>query len=112
MMCIIWILLPLKCGLHSASVPRWDKANLNVIKYPYLIGIGYFKIFIIGTRMVLDLLTQDHCWYLPFYGENRVLGTYKPVDAQEFRKIIDHFRGICRIYAYFTKKEKPKDFNT
>jgi hypothetical protein len=33
------------------------------------------------------------------------------VEGQEFRKVIDHFRRICRMHVARTDIEKPKDHN-
>ena len=39
-------------------------------------------------------------------GENRQLGTNEPVDVQDFRKIIDHFRGIYRTYPTLLRENR------
>ena len=42
----------------------------------------------------------------PVIGENRQLVTYEPVEVEVYMKIIDHFRGIYRIYSNVTKENR------
>ena len=39
-------------------------------------------------------------------GEKRQLVINEPVEVEDFRKIIDHLRGIYRIYPTLTKENR------
>jgi hypothetical protein len=52
------------------------------------------------STIIVDIVTQVDA----MIGENRQLVTDEPIEVQDCRKITDHFRGICKIYPYFTKE--------
>ena len=52
-------------------------------------------------------------WYNAMIGKKRQLATIdpvefekQPVEVQDCRKFIDHFRGICRIYPNLNKENR------